>query len=154
VIIGGDSHTLLGPDSMKNYGLTRRAPTPPPVDKDGRPVCIAQAWQYSYVVGALDVKFDASGKVTACSGKPQVLLGDSYKVGSTAASTADAAAYRSQLDASGVFLTTTPDAAATRPWPPSRPPRTPSARWPARPPRTCACAGCRQQARHQPLFPG
>ena len=114
VIIGGDSHTLLGPDSMKNYGLTPSGAYPTQtVDKDGRKVCIAQAWQYSYAVGALDVKFDASGNVTACSGKPQVLVGDTYKVGTTAASATDAAAYRNQLDASGVFLTTTPAAAAT-----------------------------------------
>ncbi|MDD2990501.1 MAG: 5'-nucleotidase C-terminal domain-containing protein [Zoogloea sp.] len=114
VIIGGDSHTLLGPDSMAGYGLTPSGAYPTQVvDKDGSKVCIAQAWQYSYAVGALDVKFDASGKVTACSGKPQVLVGDSYKVGTAAASAADAAAYRSQLDASGVFLTTTPAAAAT-----------------------------------------
>jgi 5'-nucleotidase/UDP-sugar diphosphatase len=53
VIIGGDSHTLLGPDSMKNYGLTPSGAYPTQtVDKDGRKVCIAQAWQYSYAVGA------------------------------------------------------------------------------------------------------
>lgn len=84
VIIGGDSHTLLGPKSMT-----------------------------AYAVGALDVKFDASGNVTACSGKPQVLVGGSYTVGTTPASAADAAAYRSQLDASGVFLTIAPAPAAT-----------------------------------------
>lgn len=114
VIIGGDSHTLLGPDSMKDFGLTPSGAYPTAAtDKDGRPVCIAQAWQYAYAVGALDVKFDADGVVTSCTGKPQVLIGDTYKVGSTAASAADATAYRSQLDASGVFRTTTPSAAAT-----------------------------------------
>lgn len=114
VIVGGDSHTLLGPDSMKDFGLTPSGAYPTAsTDKDGRPVCIAQAWQYAYAVGALDVKFDADGVVTSCTGKPQVLIGDTYKVGGTAASAADAAAYRSQLDASGVFRTTTPSAAAT-----------------------------------------
>lgn len=114
VIVGGDSHTLLGPDSMKGFGLTPAGAYPTAsTDKDGRPVCIAQAWQYAYAVGALDVKFDADGVVTSCTGKPQVLVGDTYKVGGTAASAADATAYRSQLDASGVFRTTTPSAAAT-----------------------------------------
>lgn len=114
VIIGGDSHTLLGPDSMTGFGLTPSGAYPTQTtDKDGKKVCVAQAWQYSYVVGALDVKFDASGNVTSCSGKPQVLLGDTYKVGSVSASDADATAYRSQLNASGVFRITTPSAAAT-----------------------------------------
>lgn len=114
VIIGGDSHTLLGPDSMKAYGLSPAGAYPTAAtDKAGRPVCIAQAWQYAYAVGALDVSFDAAGQVARCSGKPQVLVGDSFKVGSVAASAADATAYRSQLDASGVFRVTTPSAAAT-----------------------------------------
>jgi 5'-nucleotidase len=114
VIIGGDSHTLLGPDSMTGFGLTPSGAYPTQTtDKDGKKVCVAQAWQYSYVVGALDVKFDASGNVTSCSGNPQVLVGDTYKVGSVAASDADATAYRSQLNASGVFRITTPSAAAT-----------------------------------------
>ena len=114
VIVGGDSHTLLGPDSMKGFGLTPAGAYPTAAtDKDGRPVCIAQAWQYAYAVGALDVSFDADGVVTGCTGKPQVLVGDTYKVSGAAASTADAAAYRAQLDASGVFRTTTPSAAAT-----------------------------------------
>lgn len=114
VIVGGDSHTLLGPDSMKDFGLTPSGAYPTAAtDKDGRPVCIAQAWQYAYAVGALDVKFDADGVVTSCTGKPQVLVGDTYKVGGVAVTGADATAYRSQLDASGVFRTTTPSAAAT-----------------------------------------
>lgn len=114
VIIGGDSHTLLGPDSMKGFGLSPAGAYPTAAtDKAGRPVCIAQAWQYAYAVGALDVSFDAAGQVARCSGKPQVLVGDSFKVGSVAASAADAGAYRSQLDASGVFRVTAPSAAAT-----------------------------------------
>ncbi len=114
VIIGGDSHTLLGPNSMAGFGLTPSGAYPTQTtDKNGKKVCIAQAWQYSYVVGALDVKFDVNGNVTSCSGNPQVLLGDTYKVGSVSASDADATAYRSQLNASGVFRITTPSAAAT-----------------------------------------
>ena len=121
VIIGGDSHTLLGPDSMKGFGLSPAGAYPTAAtDKAGRPVCIAQAWQYAYAVGALDVSFDAAGQVTQCSGKPQVLVGDSFKVGNVAASNADASAYRSQLDASGVFRVTTPSATATALLVPSR----------------------------------
>ena len=113
VIVGGDSHTLLGPDSMAGFGLTPSGAYPTAAtDKDGKPVCIAQAWQYSYAVGALQVKFDGAGDITACSGNPQVLLGDTYKLGAATASNADAAAFRSQLNASGVFRITTPSVAA------------------------------------------
>ena len=114
VIVGGDSHTLLGPAGMAAYGLTPSGAYPTAAtDKDGRPVCIAQAWQYAYAVGALDVKFDAAGVVTSCSGAPQVLVGDTYKVAGATAAAADASAFRSQLDASGVFRTTTPSATAS-----------------------------------------
>lgn len=113
VIVGGDSHTLLGPSGMTAYGLTPSGAYPTQAtDKAGKKVCITQAWQYSYAVGALDVKFDANGDVLSCSGAPQVLLGDTFKVGSANASEADAAAYRSQLNAAGVFRITPPSTAA------------------------------------------
>jgi 5'-nucleotidase/UDP-sugar diphosphatase len=113
VIVGGDSHTLLGPSSMTAYGLTPSGAYPTQAtDKAGKKVCITQAWQYSYAVGALDVKFDVNGDVLSCNGKPQVLLGDTYKVGSATATDTDAAAYRSQLNAAGVFRITTPSPAA------------------------------------------
>lgn len=80
VIIGGDSHSLLGPKSMSTYGLTPEGDYPTKTtDKDGKPVCIAQAWQYAYVVSKLNVSFDKNGEVANCSGAPYVLLGDQFK---------------------------------------------------------------------------
>lgn len=109
VIVGGDSHTLLGPDSMKSFGLTPEGPYPTKLtDLNGQPVCVVQAWQYSYVVGKLKVVFDSNGNVSSCNGSPMVLVGDSYKEGSTTATTADAAAYKKALTDSGVFRITTP----------------------------------------------
>jgi 5'-nucleotidase len=115
VIVGGDSHTLLGPDSMKNFGLTPAGAYPTQVaDKNGKKVCIVQAWQYNYAVGELKVSFDANGDVTTCAGTPHVLVGDTYKVGAVAASPADATAYRAGIDASsGVIRTTTPSTTVT-----------------------------------------
>lgn len=79
VIIGGDSHTLLGPQSLSKYGLTQEAEYPTQLrNKDGDLVCIAQAWQYSYVVGELNVKFNNAGKVASCGGTPHVLIGDNF----------------------------------------------------------------------------
>ncbi|MCG3024335.1 hypothetical protein, partial [Escherichia coli] len=56
VIVGGDSHTLLGPSELSRYGITPEASYPTQLrNGDGDPVCIVQAWQYSYVVGELNV---------------------------------------------------------------------------------------------------
>lgn len=109
VIVGGDSHTLLGPDSMKNFGLTPEGSYPTKLtDLSGNPVCVVQAWQYSYVVGKLKVEFDIKGNVSACQGAPMVLVGDSFKEGSTVSNASDAAAYKKALNDSGVFRITTP----------------------------------------------
>jgi 5'-nucleotidase / UDP-sugar diphosphatase len=79
VIIGGDSHTLLGPDSLKKYGMTPEGAYPIQLrNKDGQLVCVAQAWQYSYIVGDLNVKFDKNGNVESCSGTPHVLIGNNF----------------------------------------------------------------------------
>lgn len=80
VIIGGDSHTLLGSPTLANYGVTPAGDYPTKVtNKDGKTVCIAQAWQYNYVVGKLDVSFDKNGDVVNCGGQPYMVLGDSFK---------------------------------------------------------------------------
>lgn len=73
VIIGGDSHSLLG--DFDDYGLASEGPYPTLVtNADGDQACVAQAWQYSRVVGELDVQWDADGKVESCSGVPHLLL--------------------------------------------------------------------------------
>lgn len=79
VIIGGDSHSLLG-NTFANFGLTPEGPYPTEVtDKDGKKVCIAQAWQYAAMVGELITTFDGNGEVKSCSGTPHLLLADSFK---------------------------------------------------------------------------
>jgi len=109
VIVGGDSHTLLGPASMTGFGLTPEGAYPTKLtDLDGQPVCVVQAWQYSYVVGKLKVDFDSRGNVSACNGSPMVLVGDTFKEGNAVSTSADAAAYKKALSDSGVFRMTTP----------------------------------------------
>lgn len=79
VIVGGDSHSLLGED-FREFGLTVEGPYPTRVQNpDGETVCVVQAWQYTWVIGALDVDFDAAGRVTACGGRPVLLLGDDLR---------------------------------------------------------------------------
>ncbi|MDO5625350.1 MAG: 5'-nucleotidase C-terminal domain-containing protein [Pseudomonadota bacterium] len=80
VIIGGDSHTLLGDFSA--LGSSYRATGPYPtqaVNKDGKPVCIGQAWEYSKAIGEMHVEFNAQGEVTRCGGQASLLIGDSFR---------------------------------------------------------------------------
>ncbi|ESK36698.1 NAD nucleotidase [Acinetobacter nectaris CIP 110549] len=80
VIVGADSHTLLGPSNLNNIGLKPEGAYPTQVkNKDGEPICIAQAWQYNYAVGELNIKFDENGKVLSCTGTPHILIGDDIK---------------------------------------------------------------------------
>lgn len=71
-IIGGDSHTLLG--DYARYGLPTVGPYPMQVmNADGEPVCIAHAWQYSQVVGELQIRFNGDA-VSQCGGQPHLLV--------------------------------------------------------------------------------
>ena len=78
VIIGGDSHSLLG--NFKDVGLNTEGPYPTVVPSaDGKTVCVAQAWQYAAVLGELDVSFDHNGEVIGCQGIPHMPISDSFK---------------------------------------------------------------------------
>eukprot|EP01036_Dinobryon_divergens_P036339 gene36339-47296_t len=82
-------------------------------DKDGKPVCVVQAWEYAQVVGELKVSFNAQGEVTQCTGTPHVLIGDSFTLGGKAATDAEKAAIKASAAATGVLRITTPSAPAT-----------------------------------------
>ncbi len=78
VIIGGDSHTLLG--DFDALGLNAAGPYPTTVKGvGGKTVCVATAWQYSQIVGELDISFNDQGEVTSCQGTPHMMLADSFK---------------------------------------------------------------------------
>ena len=73
IIVGGDSHTLLG--DFTDLGLNSKGDYPTKAtDKAGNPVCIVQAWQYAQVVGELNISMDKDGIVTSCSGTPHLLV--------------------------------------------------------------------------------
>jgi 5'-nucleotidase/UDP-sugar diphosphatase len=79
VVIGGDSHTLLG-EPLKAFGLPAQGPYPTlEKNADGDTVCIAQAWEYSKAVGVLDVRFDAQGRIAGCGGEAIVPIGRDFK---------------------------------------------------------------------------
>ncbi len=80
VIVGGDSHTLLGPAPLADVGLTPAGPYPTvATNADGAPVCVVQSWEYSKAVGLLDVDFDDQGRVQRCGGKVVVPVGDRFE---------------------------------------------------------------------------
>lgn len=120
VVIGGDSHTLLGPDEMTEVGMGPAGLYAEQLlNKDGQPVCIGQAWEYSQIVGELKVSFDINGVVTSCAGVPHVLIGNTYRVpnapGSSTlvpASAADNAALNESAARYAFLRATEPDADA------------------------------------------
>ncbi|MBP7519242.1 MAG: 5'-nucleotidase C-terminal domain-containing protein [Leptothrix sp. (in: Bacteria)] len=116
VIIGGDSHTLLG--DFTTLGLTASGAYPTMVtNKDGATVCIGQAWEYSKVFGLMNVKFNQAGAVDSCGGNASLVIGDSFKRADTtgtfvAVDSATQAAITSTLAADARVKVTTPDAGA------------------------------------------
>lgn len=114
VVVGGDSHSLLGPDTLETYDVgSPEGPYPTRLtDKDGKQVCLVQAWEYTKVLGELKVSFDANGDVTACEGTPHVLLGETVTVGGAAPSPEDLVAFQADLAAAGYLRQQAPDAGA------------------------------------------
>ena len=79
IIVGGDSHTLLGDETFSQLGFNPTAEYPTKTqDKDGNPVCVVQAWEYSHLLGKLNIDFDAQGVVTNCSGHPVMPISNMY----------------------------------------------------------------------------
>ena len=109
-VVGGDSHTLLG--DFGAYGLPTQGDYPTvATDANGDTVCVVQAWQYSHVVGHLNIGFDADGDVTTCNGTPYLLLGNATAATGTATTaSADAVA---AADAELLQIAPDPGAAAT-----------------------------------------
>jgi len=78
VIIGGDSHSLLG--DFEAYGLASSGAYPTVVtNKDGATVCIGQAWEYSKAFGLMNVVFDEAGAVASCGGEASLVIGDAFQ---------------------------------------------------------------------------
>ena len=81
VIVGGHSHSLLGPELLKDYGLTPQGEYPTRISNlDGDLVCIVQAWQYSAALGELDLIFNPTGQLLSCEGQAHLLIGDEFHI--------------------------------------------------------------------------
>ncbi len=78
VIIGADSHTLLG--EFSGIGLSSVGPYPTIVrNRDGDPVCIGQAWEYSKAFGLMQARFNAQGAIDSCGGRAMLVIGDDFQ---------------------------------------------------------------------------
>ncbi len=120
VIVGGDSHTLLGSQTLSDYGFPVGGEYPTlETDLNGNTVCIVQAWEYSHLFGRLRVRFNELGEVEFCRGNPIVPLdvdgvafedssGDTMKL-----SGEDRRTVLKALVSNPEFQVATPDAAAT-----------------------------------------
>ncbi|WP_040549433.1 bifunctional metallophosphatase/5'-nucleotidase [Pusillimonas noertemannii] len=116
-IVGGDSHTLLGPASLQDHGLTPVGPYPTRVtDLDGKLVCVVQAGQYANVVGELALRFDNAGRLLSCEGQPHILIGDDFRraTGAQALSDQEKQAVRADIERSGALRLTRPDPDAVK----------------------------------------
>ena len=75
VIVGGDSHSLLGDDTFTRLGIKDSVSGEYPTIVKGaseQDVCIVQAWEYAHLIGSLSVKFNDEGDVIECTGNPIV----------------------------------------------------------------------------------
>ena len=77
LIVSGDTHYLLGKEFEK-YGLKIGGDQYPKkiTSPSGEPVYVAEAWNYSYLIGELKAKFDKKGVITELVASPKLLLGD------------------------------------------------------------------------------
>lgn len=99
VIVGGDSHTLLGNKTvLEPLGLLPSGDYPTIVNNaSGDQVCIVQAWENAKALGELSVSFNAAGQVTECSGHPHLMLGDTFQRDKQPVSEADKALIETQV---------------------------------------------------------
>lgn len=77
VIIGGHSHTLLGPqEGLSRIGLAPEGPYPTEVEApDGNKVLVVQAWRWAHGVGKLKVIFSPNGEVRTYDGSITIPAG-------------------------------------------------------------------------------
>lgn len=116
VIVGGDSHSLLGGESFKSLGFNPVGDYPTITkNRDGDTVCIVQAWEYGHLLGKLEVSFDADGKVIACNGMPYMPVADNFTYTHSAGdfralSASDAFKVRQQITRLPEVVTVVPNA--------------------------------------------
>ena len=78
IIVGGDSHSLLGDSTFTNLGFHSVGDYPTITrNADGDIVCIVQAWENTHLMGKLHATFK-NGKILSCEGFPLMPIGDVF----------------------------------------------------------------------------
>ena len=97
VIIGGDSHTLLG--EFSEVGFAEPQGTYPTVvrNKSGELVCIGQAFEYAKVFAQMRVVFNLDGSVQSCDGTASLVIGTTFKRNKQPLSAQESAAFEARL---------------------------------------------------------
>ena len=115
-IVGGDSHSFLGPKQAKAYGLLPEGPYPTrTTNADGELVCIVQAGHYGYFLGEIQLLFNADGRLQQCDGHPHLLIGEPRPTQAVAANTdAFLQAAINDVSESGFITIIEPDAEAQK----------------------------------------
>lgn len=73
VIITGDTHYLFGNKEMRDFNLPVISEYPTKfISPAGEPVYVVEGWEYSKLVGKLDIKFTKDGIVKKIVGKPLI----------------------------------------------------------------------------------
>jgi len=73
IIVSGHDHVLLGnPDQLPDWAARSVSGPYPTVvaDRDGADTLVVSAWEWGRVLGRLDVRFDAQGRILGWSGGP------------------------------------------------------------------------------------
>lgn len=111
VIIGGDSHSLLGDFSA--VGLPSEGAYPTVTSNmDGDTVCIGQAWEYAKVFGLMTVDFAADGTVASCDGQASLVIGDRFSRDDVVLDESETASLLTLLEDMSEVRVTQPDEAA------------------------------------------
>jgi NAD pyrophosphatase/5'-nucleotidase NadN len=109
IIIGGDSHSLMG--DFSNVGLTSHDSSYPfqTTDKDGNKVCIGHAWEYAHAIGNMNVSFSGDGIVKSCTGNTVALIGDTFTIDDAEVNTTTKTAIETVINASANIETVAED---------------------------------------------
>jgi 5'-nucleotidase len=114
VIVGGDSHSLLGREDMALPKSPHAPPRGGSFPTMAGNTCIVTAWEYAHGIGHVMVSFDEMGKVTSCGGNmlfPFKAADMEDKDNGGVISAADAALVTEYLETHDEFTSVTPDAA-------------------------------------------
>lgn len=108
VVVGGDSHDLLG--DLGGFTGSPFGPYPIVLTKeDGTLTCYVTAWEYANILGYLDVEVDANGDILSCVGSPVVPVDPVATASANDISETQAMDLIDFMASAGPYVSTTPE---------------------------------------------